>query len=128
MMLYSRQSTGFTPARQRPRYPHHHLPLAESPQVNGHADDVVEPGIGALVEQQRGEGGEGVNEQTGLDGSVHRRQHRREFRRLAAAGRGVGWVRVVVVVFLVRRRRVVCIQPGGIVGQPRRRRRRREDG
>lgn len=57
--------------RQRPRHPHHDLAFAEPPEVYPHADDVVESRVRALVEEQRGEGAEGVDEEAGFDAAVH---------------------------------------------------------
>ena len=37
------------PPGQRPRHAHDDLALAESPEVDAHADDVVETRVGALV-------------------------------------------------------------------------------
>ena len=59
------------PSGQRPRHPHDHFPLAEAPKVHPHADEVVEPRVGALVEEQGGEGAEGVDEEAGFDAAVH---------------------------------------------------------
>ena len=66
--------------RQRPRYPHHHLPFAESPEINPHTDDVVQSRIRALIQQQREESVERVDEQAGFDAAVHGREEGGEFR------------------------------------------------
>ena len=57
--------------RQRPRHTHNNLALAEGPEINGHADHVVESGIGGLIEQEAGEAGERVEHQPRLDAAVH---------------------------------------------------------
>ena len=58
------------PPGQRPRHAHDDLPLAEAPEVDGHADEVVQARVGGLVEQQRGEGAERVDEEAGFDAGV----------------------------------------------------------
>lgn len=97
--------------RQRPRHTHHDLALGETPEINAHADDVVEPRVGALVQQQRGQAAQRVDEQSGFDTPVHRRQCRRcPVRR--SRGRAVGvCVFVSVLVCVVGR----CGCLGGVV-------------
>jgi hypothetical protein len=56
--------------RQRPRLGTHNLALAVGPEVRNHADDVVQAGVGALVEKQGAERTDGVDDQAGLDGAV----------------------------------------------------------
>lgn len=48
------------------------LSLAVRPEVDYHADQVVEGGVGALVEESRGKGSPGENGQPDLDAPVHR--------------------------------------------------------
>lgn len=85
---------------QRPRHTHHDLAFAETPEINAHADDVVEPGVGALVQQQRGQAAQRVHEQSGFDAPVHRRQRRRcPVRR--SRGRAVGVCVFVAVLVCV---------------------------
>ena len=59
------------PPGQRPRHAHDHFPLAEAPEINPHADYVVDPRVGGLVQQERGEGAERVDEEAGFDAAVH---------------------------------------------------------
>lgn len=47
-----------------------YLAFAVGPEVGHHADDVVKTGIGALVDQKRNEGADGIDDQAGFDGSV----------------------------------------------------------
>ena len=63
-----------SPPRQRPWHAHDHLPLAEAPEVNAHADDVVQSRVRGLVQEERGEGAERVDEESGFDAAVHGRQ------------------------------------------------------
>lgn len=46
------------------------LALAVGPEVDGHGDHVVDGGVGGLVEQGGAEGGEGQDDEAGLDGAV----------------------------------------------------------
>ena len=62
------------PPRQRPRHAHDHLPLAEAPEVDAHADEVVQARVRGLVQEEGGEGAERVDEEPGLDAAVHGRQ------------------------------------------------------
>lgn len=88
----ARKARGLPPPRQRPRHAHHHLALAKGPEVHAHADDVVEARVRALVQQQRRQAAQGVDEQSGFDAPVHRRQGRRgpgRRSRRGAVGAGV---------------------------------------
>lgn len=49
-----------------------HLAFTESPEIADHADDVVQAGVGALVEQKSAEGAERIHDQASLDGTVQR--------------------------------------------------------
>ena len=46
--LHSRRP--LSPPGQRPRHAHDDFPFAEAPEVDAHADDVVYPRVGALVQ------------------------------------------------------------------------------
>ena len=50
-----------------------HLSLRKSPKVNSHANQVVQPSIRALIQQQCRERGEGINDQPCLDATVDSR-------------------------------------------------------
>jgi len=47
-----------------------HLSLAISPEIDAHANEIVERGIGTLIEQHSNQSGERVEDQAGLDGTV----------------------------------------------------------
>lgn len=47
-----------------------YLALAVGPEVNGHADDVVDGGVGALVQQHGRQGRQRDDGQTGLEAAV----------------------------------------------------------
>ncbi len=61
------------PSRQRPRLRAHDLALAVRPEVDAHADQVVDARVRALVQQQRAQAGERVDGQPRLDTPVHGR-------------------------------------------------------
>lgn len=58
------------PLRQLPRLRTNHLALAKSPEINGYAHEVVDARVRALVEEERGEGAEGVDDQAGFHAAV----------------------------------------------------------
>lgn len=60
-----------SPPRQGPRLRADDLALAVSPEVDAHADEVVDARVGALVQQQGAQAGQGVDGQAGLDAAVH---------------------------------------------------------
>ena len=62
-----------SPPGQRPRHAHDHLAFAETPEIHAHADDVVQPRVRALVQQQRCQAAQRVDEQSGFDAAVHGR-------------------------------------------------------
>lgn len=59
------------PPRQAPRIGTHDLALTEAPEIDAQADEVVDARVGALVEEQGGEGAQGVDGEAGLDAAVH---------------------------------------------------------
>ena len=62
-MLYpTYASSCFARPRQLPRRAHDHFALCETPEIDAHADDVVETCIRALVEKQGCEGGERIDQ------------------------------------------------------------------
>lgn len=97
--------------RQRPRHAHDDLAFAEAPKVHAHADDVIEPRVRALVQQQRGQAAQRVDEQPGFDAPVHRRQGRRGSARRSRRG-GVG---VCVLVSVLACGGGGCCCLGGLV-------------
>ena len=50
-----------------------HLAFAVRPEIRHHADDVVQPAVGALVDEQRAQGAQRVHDQAGLDAAVQPR-------------------------------------------------------
>lgn len=50
-----------------------YLAFAVGPEVSHHADDVVKTGVGALVDEERDESADGVDNQASFDGSVEAR-------------------------------------------------------
>ena len=84
-----RKTPSLPPPGQCPRHTHDDLALAKTPEVNAHPDDVIEPRIRALVQQQRRQAAQGVDEQSGFDAPMHRRQCRGDSGRRSGRG-GVG--------------------------------------
>lgn len=59
------------PLRQLPRPPTHHLPLAKRPEIRPHADQIVDARVRALVQQQRRQRAERVDDEAGFHAAVH---------------------------------------------------------
>ncbi len=48
-----------------------YLPFAKRPEIHPQADQVIDPRIGALIQQQRHQAADGIYDQPGLDAPVH---------------------------------------------------------
>lgn len=106
---YSQKTLTLSPPRQRPRHPHHHLALAETPEINRHAYYIIDPRVRALIQQQGRQAAQRVDEQSGFDTPMHRRERRRCPVRRSRRG-GVG-----VCVFVAGPLRRVAVGGGGVV-------------
>lgn len=69
------------PLRQLPRPPTHHLPLTKRPEIHPHAHQIIDARVRALVQQQRRQRAERVDDEAGFHAAVHH-----------AAGDEGGWV------------------------------------
>ncbi len=107
-----RQTGALPPPGQRPRHAHDHFALAETPEVNAHADYIVEPRVRALVQQQRRQAAQWVDEQAGFDAAMHRRQCGRDPGGRSRGEGGVGGGDVFASVVLGR----VVVRGGGVAG------------
>lgn len=96
-----------SPPRQRPGHTHHHFPFAETPEVNAHAYYIIKSRIRALIQQQRCQTAQRVDEKAGFYAAMHRRQRCRRFARRSRRG-GVG-AGVFVVLVIVRGGIVVVV-------------------
>ena len=72
LLSYTRRTQTLPPPGQRPRHAHHDLAFAETPEVNAHADYIIDAGVRALVQQQRRQAAQWVDEQSGFYAPVHR--------------------------------------------------------
>lgn len=48
-----------------------YLALAKSPEIHAHANEVINARVRALIEQQRGQTADWINDETGLDAAMH---------------------------------------------------------
>ena len=68
---HPRQNLPLPSSGQRPRHAHDDFAFAEGPEVDAHAEDVVDARVRGLVEEERRKGAEGVDEEAGFDAAVH---------------------------------------------------------
>lgn len=61
------------PPRQRPRHTHDNLALTKAPEINPHPNQIIQPRIRPLIQQQRSQRTQRIHHQSRFYTLVHRR-------------------------------------------------------